>query len=511
MIPRMTSWLSAIPLVAVGLAACAEHAPLDPDFLVDPSAPTILTATATSYSQIDLAWQDNARNEGGWELHRSMTGPAGAFSLRSGIPPNATTASDYGLQGNTEYCYKVRSLRLTGRRTTYGAFSNVACATTPPIPVPASPSGLSTTPRCCYMIDVTWTDNSSDETGFRVQRGPSGSGPWSLIATPNANGTFLTDYASPEQTFCYRIAAVNSVGGESSYSNTDCTAIPATPTDVAGVVSGDAVNLTWMDTSSLEDGFQVERSGAGAPPGVIATLAANTSSYRDATVVANNTYTYAVRATRDGGTSASSEHFQVIVATSPPNPAANVQVHPQSSTGIWVMWSDASTNEQGFRVQRSTNGGGSWTTAVTVESNHQSAPDYGLTPEAPACYRVIAFNNVGDAPPSNTDCTTPPAGPTGLTASGVDAETVDLGWTDNSGSEDGFEVWAVDCTYYYYCYYYSIAILGPNVTAYRHRDPSAYWYSYVLAARKDGGYSDLSAFAFPTAPPSGSPASRAKP
>ena len=102
--------------------------------------------------------------------------------------------------------------------------------------------------------------------------------------------------------------------------------------------------------------------------------------------------------------------------------------------------------------------------------------------------------------------TRPPAGPTGFSATGVDAETVDFAWTDNSAVEDGYEVWVYQCSYYYGCYPYAIATLGPNTTSYRYQDPTAYWYTYAVVAKKDGGQSDVSEIVYPTAPPSGSAA-----
>ena len=93
-------------------------------------------------------------------------------------------------------------------------------------------------------------------------------------------------------------------------------------------------------------------------------------------------------------------------------------------------------------------------------TNATSATDYWPTSEQQLCYRVIASNANGDSPPSNTDCTAPPAAPSGLTATVVDSKTVDLAWIDNSTVEDGYEVrraregedWS------------SVADLPPNIT-----------------------------------------------
>jgi hypothetical protein len=85
-------------------------------------------------------------------------------------------------------------------------------------------------------------------------------------------------------------------------------------------------------------------------------------------------------------------------------------------------------------------------------------------------------------------------------------QTVDFAWADNSTVEDGYEVWGYDCTYYYSCYSFVIAALGPNTTSFRYQDPTAFWYTYVVVARKDGGVSDVSEVVYPTSPPSGSAA-----
>lgn len=513
MIARMTSRLRMLPAaVAVVLAGCEDQVPLEPVLAARVTAPTNLTAAAVSHSVISLAWQDNATSESGWELHQSTTGPAGTFALRQTTGADVSATSDGGLLGSKEYCYKVRSFRTTGRRTTYGEFSNIACATTLAPPVPAAPSGLTATPYYGYQIVVTWIDNSADETGFRVERSAASSGPWTAIATNGANDVWHVDYLSVEQPACYRVFAFNAYG-DSEPSNADCTAVPAAPTNLAATVSGGAVDLSWIDHSGVEDAFQLERSGGGAPWSLIATLPANATGYHDAGVTADNTYWYVVRATKDGGTSGNSEYVQVVVATTVPNAPTSVNAAPQSSSSVAIGWVDQSSNEQGFRVERSSDGGATWQLLATTGVDETGAGEAGLLAEAQVCYRVIAFNNIGDSPASNPDCTAPPTAPSDLTATGVDAQTVDFEWTNNSGVEDGYEVWVFECYWDYYSYYGStcyrswrVAALPANATSFRLQSADAYWYTYVVVAVKDNGYSDDSNQATPTPPPGDSDA-----
>lgn len=90
-----------------------------------PAAPSHLTATAASTTQINLAWRDNSNNETGFKIERST-------SAGSGFAPIATTAADAtsysstGLAADTTYYYRVRATNSAGNST----YSYVADATT---------------------------------------------------------------------------------------------------------------------------------------------------------------------------------------------------------------------------------------------------------------------------------------------------------------------------------------------------------------------------------------------
>lgn len=75
---------------------------------------------------------------------------------------------------------------------------------------------------------------------------------------------------------------------------------PAPPTDLAVVtLQANHVALTWTDAATDEDGYEVERWEATSGWQVLTTLAADSSSYTDTTVVSEGTYRYRVRAFRN--------------------------------------------------------------------------------------------------------------------------------------------------------------------------------------------------------------------
>src|SRR5207245_7504283 len=91
-----------------------------------------------------------------------------------------------------------------------------------------------------------------------------------------------------------------------------------------------ALPISWTDNSGVEDGFTLWRAGGGADWSVVATLPANTTVYHDAGLTPDNTYWYVVYATKDGGSSGSSESVQVVLATTPPVAASDLGVQPTS-------------------------------------------------------------------------------------------------------------------------------------------------------------------------------------
>ena len=85
-----------------------------------PLAPSNLSATAVSTSQINLAWTDNSANETGFKIERA-TALAGPYTLITTTAANAATYNNTGLTAGTQYFYRVSATNAIGDSATITA------------------------------------------------------------------------------------------------------------------------------------------------------------------------------------------------------------------------------------------------------------------------------------------------------------------------------------------------------------------------------------------------------
>jgi acid phosphatase type 7 len=184
---------------------------------VPPAAPTSLAAMTVSSSQINLSWTDNANNENGFKVEQSTDGTN--FTQIAMLGSNTVSFPVTGLSASTTYFYRVASFNDAGN----SAYSNTASATTsaPLPPLPAAPGGLSATAVSSTRINLSWTDNSSNESGFRIERCKNTNCTnFAQIAQVGAGVTTFADTTVSKNTaYSYRVRAFNAAGN-SAYSNT---------------------------------------------------------------------------------------------------------------------------------------------------------------------------------------------------------------------------------------------------------------------------------------------------
>jgi len=89
-----------------------------------------------------------------------------------------------------------------------------------PSPCPPPPSALFIFANSSTRLTLNWTDNATNEAGFRFECSANGTTGWSQIATPPANvTTFANTGLTASTAYFYRVRATNAAG-DSAYSNT---------------------------------------------------------------------------------------------------------------------------------------------------------------------------------------------------------------------------------------------------------------------------------------------------
>ena len=267
-----------------------------------PNAPSNLTATAISSTQIRLTWTDNSSDETRFYIERK-TGASGTYSTLAYVYANVTTYTDTSALHNTEYFYRVRAYNAGG----YSPYSNEASTTTPTLTLNA-PSNLTVTALSSSQIRLTWADNSSEEAYFYIERKTGASGTYSTLTYVGANVTTYTNSSLSQNTeYYYRVRAYNA-GAYSAYSNEVSATTPTliAPSNLtAAPLSSTQIKLQWTDNSSDESYFYIEyKIEAMGTYTSLTSVSANTMTYTHTWLMPNTTYFYRVRAYSAGGYSA---------------------------------------------------------------------------------------------------------------------------------------------------------------------------------------------------------------
>jgi fibronectin type 3 domain-containing protein len=312
------------------------------------------------------------------------------------------------------------------------------------LPPPAAPSALTAAAASTSQINLSWSDNSSSETGFEIYRSPDNSS-WALVTTAAANATSYANSGLAGGTrYYYRVRAVNA-SGPSGYSNSaDAVTLgpPPAPTGLnALAINSTRIDLTWSDNSNSETGFEIYRSPDNSVWTLVTTTAQNATSYANSGLAGGTRYYYRVRAVNGGGASAYSNSANAVTLGPPPVPTG-LSALPFSSTRIDLTWSDNSNSETGFEIHRSPDNS-TWTLVTIAAQNAISYSNTGLTGGTRYYYRVRAVSGGGASGYSNSaDAVTlgPPPAPSSLTALAAGATRIELAWSDNSNIETGFEI-----------------------------------------------------------------------
>lgn len=182
-----------------------------------PIEPTSVIASKLSESGIRVTWTDNSDNEDGFRVERSLPDQASGFTEITATGPDVVLIDDNGLNAETTYYYRVSAFNAAGNSNSNGASATTDPASTLP---PAVPTNLQGSALSSLTIQLTWTDNATNEANYYVRRADfSGScGTYSeIVELPRDTEAYIDSGLSASSSYCYQVEARNSV--DSRYSN----------------------------------------------------------------------------------------------------------------------------------------------------------------------------------------------------------------------------------------------------------------------------------------------------
>ena len=427
-------------------------------------APGNLAGTANT-TRITLTWADNTVDENGFKIERCEASGCDTFTQVATVGANVATWSDDSVCNDHSYSYRIRAYNTAiPYETPYSA----AVTVVPPVPAPPV---LTVIRGSEVQLNLSWTDPTTDETGYRIESCP-GSGCTEFAQIGSVTGTTFTDTGLvPGYTYTYRIKAYKSAACPwETLSNTasGTTTITAPASLAATAVNTTRIDLSWSDSSTSETGYKIERcSGAECTDFREITATGMVTSWSDTTVTSGASYRYRVRATRNIPYTWDSDYSNIAAASTPAAPAPGALSAAQvSNSQINISWTDTATDETGYRIERCSGiDCANFTEIATLAANSATYSNTGLSSSTTYCFRIRGYKS-GTSPwmsaYSNTACAvTMIDGPSTLTATPVNAFTVKLTWMDSAAGESGFtieqQVWNGE--------WVAAASVGANVTS----------------------------------------------
>ena len=260
----------------------------------------------------------------------------------------------------------------------------------------AAPTGLTATAVSGCEIDLAWTNNTTNATSIVIQRSPDGIN-FAQVGAVMRSATNYADTSLPSATTYYYQVIANNADGNSPASNiahasTQAAQPPAAPTGLnVTAVATNQINLAWIDNSTNEDGFNLERSTNGGNYTTFGMVAAGVTNYSDIGLATGTTYFYRVQAFRScWGNSAYSAPASTatLLPPAPVTPVGLVAVPGNGSISLsWLISSGAGN----YNLKRSTSSGTETNLISTVGTNYlDSTVANGTT-----YYYVVSAVNAG--------------------------------------------------------------------------------------------------------------------
>ena len=298
-----------------------------------PTVPTGLSASNITETSVTISWNPSSDNVG-VDGYKVFEGAAVVANV------SGTSATITGLTCQTTHTYQVAAYDAVGNESAKSAGITITTSNCAPQDEFNDITDLTAEATACDQVVLTWTDNSTGESGFRVRRKISGAATFTTLGDVPANSESYTDNAVNEGTsYIYQVRALNNgvavkASNNPEVTTPDCGSNPVPFGNLtqlkANATSCTQVKLTWEAMDA--DKFIVRRKLPGGSYSNLKTVNAPATSYTDNTAKANTTYIYQVRPQK-GSTKKNSNKPQIKTPACPK--AASVELGDNSNVNIY--------------------------------------------------------------------------------------------------------------------------------------------------------------------------------
>jgi fibronectin type 3 domain-containing protein/regulation of enolase protein 1 (concanavalin A-like superfamily) len=289
-----------------------------------PPAPTGVSATTASTSQINLTWS-TASGATGYNVKRATTSGGPYATIASGL--TSTSYSNTGLTAGTNYYYVVSATNSSGE----SANSAQAGAIT----ISAAPSGLAASGGDAQVV-LSWTA-ASGAASYNIKRATVNGGPYTTVATGVTSTSYTNTGLANGTTYYYVVSGTNA-GGESANSTqvsaTPFGPPPAAPTGLTATAGNAQVALSWTASSGATS-YNVKRATVSGGPYTTVATGVTATSYTNTGLTNGTTYYYVVSAVNSSGESANST--QASATPSAPVTWLNVDIGAVGTAGSGTL------------------------------------------------------------------------------------------------------------------------------------------------------------------------------
>jgi fibronectin type 3 domain-containing protein len=428
-----------------------------------PTGPEGLVAQSGEDSKVALSWMASSdlrldhyaiyreNPDGSWP-----TTPTSVVSSLSGSIPGQVVYDDTELSDGTAYMYRVTAVDCAGGEYVESPPSAIVSATPRDTTPPTAPEGLTAQSGEDSRVALSWTGSSDARLDHYAMYRQNPDGTWpttptAVSATPGFTDASLND----GMTYSYRMTVVDHAGSE-YVESTPSAVVSATPKDTTpppapeglAAQSGEEskVDLSWTaSTDPRLDHYAIYRENPDGSWPTTPSAESSSPVFTDTGLSDGTTYTYRVTSVDHVGVeyveSAPSPGASATPRdTTPPTPLEGLTAQSGEESKTFLSWT-ASTDPRldHYAIYRE-NQDGSWPITPSAESSSPVFTDTGLSDGTTYTYRVIAVDHAGseyvESPPSAVVTATPrditpPAAPTGLTATAGNEQNA-LSWTANT-------------------------------------------------------------------------------